>query len=160
MSALALKSNPDDSRGYLVALACLLGSVPTALLLVAIAIAALLLSSCTVVSGNAKGSYTYASLGGDQKEIVQSSTGWGAAEVKNSTAFQDVAKTVRWGLVAAATQGIASDAFGAWKGVTAAREATKTASIRSAADVSKARLAADVTKTQLATEAAVPAAAP
>jgi len=103
--------------------------------------------ACTVIHGDAtKGTYTFAGLGSDAKEYTQSASGVTAGSIDNSTSFRDVTKTVRWGLVAAATQGIASDLAGAYKSVTAAKEATKAAGIRSAADVEKAKIAADVTK--------------
>ena len=116
-------------------------------------LAAVLSISCTVVNGNRNtAAYTYASVGGDARGIAQTPDGYTAEALTTSDSFREGTKALRWAIVAAATQGIASDLSGAWRSVAKAKEATKATSIRSAADVEKAKLATDLQKTAIATQ--------
>lgn len=106
--------------------------------------------ACTIAHGDAsKGTYTYATVGGDAKGLAQTASGITAESLDTSTAFREINKTGRFAIGAAAASGIASDLAGSWKSVTnaktsasaskaAASEATKQAGIT--AEVEKLRI--------------------
>jgi hypothetical protein len=117
-----------------------------------LAILALLATSCQIATGNrAKGTYLYASVGGDARGLKQTAEGLEAESLETSKSFSTGVKTV--GTVVAtdivtdgvtAGQQILQDGMtkrlvateGTTRAVAAGKEATKRAAI--AADVTKA----------------------
>lgn len=104
--------------------------------------------SCTVMHGNKqKGTYTYASVGGDTKGYAQTADGATAEAVTTSSAFQELNKTIRFGVGAAAFKSVASSALSTYSSV-------KNASTAAGAAVDKAKIAADVEKASIAAQPA------
>lgn len=123
---------------------------------------ALTLSNCTVMHGDAsKGTYLLAAVGSDIKGYAQTATGATTEVIQNSPAFQELNKSVRFGLGAAALTNISSSGFGAWKSVnatkaktsianTAAKESTKQAQIGATAATKQAEIAAGTEQAAIA----------
>jgi len=105
---------------------------------------------CTVAHGNAdKGTYLYASVGGDAKGLAQTPSGVTAEEMTTSGAFREINKTARFAVGASATVGIAKDLAGSWQSVTNTKTTADT-SQKAAAEVTKqAGIAAEVEKLQI-----------
>ena len=88
----------------------------------------LALPSCTVAHGDAtKGTYFYATVGGDAKKLEQTATGITAGSLDTSNSFREINKTGRAVITAAAATAAARDMAGSWKSVTNTRTKTEAA---------------------------------
>lgn len=121
----------------------------------------LLQPACTVIHGDeTEGSYTYASLGGDAKELVQNAHGVSVASVDNSTSFRaatDAAKKAVYAWQAAAAVKSLASTWGkvtnaktvAGVSKTQATEATKQTQIQADAATRQAEISAQTEQAAL-----------
>ena len=107
----------------------------------------LALPACTVAHGDmTKGTYLYATVGGDAKGLAQTSSGITAESLENSTSFREINKTGRFAIGAAAASAIARDIAGSWKSVTNTKTAATVSNTAATEATKQAGIAADVTK--------------
>lgn len=103
--------------------------------------------SCTVIHGDAgKGTYTYASLGGNAKDYAQTSGGVTASSIDNSTSFQEGTKTIRNIVYAQVLGSVTKAGLTAWQNTKNATTAAGVQNAKTAAGVEEARISAETTK--------------
>jgi hypothetical protein len=115
------------------------------------ALLALFFSSCTVIHGNReKGSYLYASVGGDASELAQTSEGVTVAAVDNSKSFKELSGAAKSAIWAGALRSVANTAGTALTKVSKSKEATSRVGLTEKGLTDRAGIAADVEKARIA----------
>ena len=115
------------------------------------------LASCTVIHGDAtKGTYTFASLGGDAKGYAQTAAGVTAETLDNSTSFREGNKTLRQAIWASALEGTVNSIAGAVKSTTNAKTAAGLEATKSADAVKTAEIQAKTAETAILNPAPAP----
>jgi hypothetical protein len=130
------------------------------LLWVALVILSCFMSSCTVVHGNReKGTYTYATMGGDTKGLAQTSEGVTAESVTTSESFKSASDAIRKVIYAQVAGSVIKAGVAGYREITNAKtaagtakvqatEATKQSAIQAQSTTEQARIASE---TEIAT---------
>lgn len=115
-----------------------------------LAILLAILPACTVIHGDKlKGTYTYASVGGDAKQYAQTSEGVAAADINNSESFRKAANIAHSVIWASAFKSIANAAAGAVKSISNAKTAAGLEKAKSADSVKIEEIHAKTAETEI-----------
>lgn len=105
------------------------------------------LPACTVITGDAaRGTYSYASLGGKTTGYAQTPNGVTAAGIDGTESFREINQTARGWIYADAAASVLSTGIAAWKATDLAATRAGTEAARIAGRAEAASIAADVTK--------------
>lgn len=107
-------------------------------------------ASCTVIHGDAtKGTYTYASVGGDVEQYAQTPGGVTAGRIDNSKSFDRLNRTATNYLWANALENIVGSASNAWKSTQNAKTAAGVEKAKSADAVKTSEIEAGTRETEI-----------